>query len=218
MVVFGKPADEICAALSVLGLVRIDGDLALHCRFADTCVLTALWAVLTDEQRSWLAPSITAWSCPDRAGGVLELDIGHATPDQPAMPLPEILELDAKQFGAVLDASEPDTVFSVLEESMPELVSDGRRRSELHRQIAQALGQATALQVTRAPDRQQFVALSLQCGEQFYRQPVLAQTWAEVARGAGLEVLVQQWSAEIWEALTPSGADVGVLSVLEGDR
>ncbi|WP_231410107.1 DUF4123 domain-containing protein [Ralstonia solanacearum] len=214
----GKPADEICAALSVLGLVRIDGDLALHCRFADTCVLTALWAVLTDEQRSWLAPTITAWSCPDRAGGVLELDVGRATPDQPAMPLPEILELDAKQFAAVLDASEPDTVFSALQETTPELVPDGVRRSELHRQITQALGQATALQVTQAPDRLQFVVLSLQCGEEFYRHPVLAQTWAEVAQGAGLEALMQQWPAEVWEAFAPVEADIGALGVLERDR
>ncbi|MDB0511937.1 DUF4123 domain-containing protein [Ralstonia solanacearum] len=214
----GKPADEICAALSVLGLVRVDGDLVLHCRFADTCVLTALWAVLTDEQWSWLAPSVTAWSCPDRAGGVLGLDVGHAMPDQPAMPLPEILELDAKQFAAVLDASEPDTVFSALQETTPELVPDGVRRSELHRQITQALGQATALQVTQAPDRLQFVVLSLQCGEEFYRHPVLAQTWAEVAQGAGLEALMQQWPAEVWEAFAPVEADIGALGVLERDR
>ncbi|CBJ34482.1 conserved hypothethical protein (plasmid) [Ralstonia solanacearum PSI07] len=212
-----RPADEICAALSLLGLVRVDGDLELHCRFADTRVLTALWAALTEQQRSWLAPCISAWGCPDRAGGVLDLRVKSAMPGQPATPPPEILELDAMQFSAVLDASEPDTVFNALKESTPEFVRDGVRRSDLHQQIAQALGRATALHVTQTPDRLQFVVLSLQCGELFFQQSALAQTWAEVAQGARLETLMKLWPAEIWEALAPGETDAGALGILEGD-
>ncbi|MCT7318769.1 DUF4123 domain-containing protein [Ralstonia sp. CHL-2022] len=205
-------ADALCEALAHLGFVRIDGDMDVHCRFADTRVLPALWAALSDKQRAPLAERMVAWGYSDRAGNAMDLIIGPIEVKPALTPFAGTLELDAHQFGAVLDASEPDTIFSALSETTPELIT-GRRRSNLYRALTQALASATGLNVTQAPDRLQFVVLSVYCGEDFFRSPGLAATWHEVAQGASLKELMKAWPPEIWKALEPREVDAAVSDV-----
>lgn len=197
-----QPADRLCEALAHLGLVRVDGDMELHCRFADTRVLPALWVALSEEQRAALAERVVAWGYCNRAGHAMDLGIKPVDAEPAVSPFGGTLELDARQFGVVLDASEPDTIFSALTETTPELIVD-RRRSELYRTLTQALTHATKLHVTQAPDRLQFAVLSVYSGEDFYRLPALAGTWSEVAQGASLKGLMKDWPPEIWSALEP---------------
>lgn len=127
-------------------------------------------------------------------------------------PFAGTLEFDARQFGAVLDASEPDTIFSAFLETTPELIVD-RRRSDLYRTLTQSLARATELQVTQAPDRLQFAVLSVYCGEDFHRLPALAEMWNEVVQGASLKELMKAWTPEIWSALEPGEVDAAVADV-----
>ena len=207
-----QPADRLCEALAHLGLVRIDGDMEVHCRFADTRVLPALWAALSEEQHAALSERIEAWGCCDRTGHPMALATKSAEVLPAASPFAGTLELDSGQFGAVLDASEPDTIFSAFLETTPELTAD-RRRSDLYRTLTQALVRATELHVTQAPDRLQFAVLSVYCGEDFHRLPALAATWHEVAQEASLKELMKAWTPEIWSALEPREVDAAVSDV-----
>lgn len=201
-----QPADRLCETLTHLGLVRVDGDMELHCRFADTRVLPALWAALSEEQHAALAERVMAWGYCDRAGHAKLLAVKPIGAEPVVSPLDGTLEFDAHQFGAILDASEPDTIFSALSETTPELIAD-RRRSDLYQTLTQALAHATELHVTQAPDRLQFAVLSVYSGGDFYRLPVLAETWNEVAQGASLKERMKAWSPEIWKALEPREVD-----------
>lgn len=207
-----QSADALCEALAHLGLVRIDGDMDVHCRFADTRVLPALWAALSEEQHAALSDRVVAWGCCDRAGRPMELVSKSAEVLPAVSAFAGTLELDARQFGAVLDASEPDTIFSAFLETTPELIVD-RRRSDLYRTLTQSLARATELQVTQAPDRLQFAVLSVYCGEDFHRLPALAEMWNEVAQGASLKELMKSWTPEIWSALDPREVDAAVSDV-----
>jgi Domain of unknown function (DUF4123) len=185
-----------------LAQARIDGDLLVHCRFADARVLPQLLQGLSVEQRSRVSVDITAWSWLDHLGTIQNWNAGDgATPDSAEPDSSPHLELDKSQFGAMLDASEPDTTFSLLMDNTPELVpSHGRGQFRDH--LSQILARASMRCLVAPNDRLQFVILSLGCGDAFHDHRALQATWLAIAqRGATLVDEMKGWSDELWDQL-----------------
>jgi hypothetical protein len=200
-------ADAPLTAFSYLALLQVDGDLPLHCRFADTRVLPELLRVLTPAQTAPVAAAITSWHWIDRHGDIrtwLAAGIGEGQPTQ-VSESETLLELDARQFQKMLDASEPDTLFALLTETAPELIP-AEQGGALHTQIAAHLADANRLGIVQAPDRLQFVILSLSCRKQFFEHPALSSTWLALREKKGsLSDLMEQWSEELWRELERVG-------------
>jgi hypothetical protein len=199
-------ADAPLTAFSYLALLQVDGDLPLHCRFADTRVLPELLRTLTPKQTAPVAAAITSWHWFDRHGDAQTWLAAATDNGQPQMSEGEtLLELDARQFQKMLDASEPDTLFALLTETAPELIP-AEQGGALYTQIAAHLDDANRLGVVQAPDRLQFVALCLSCRKQFFEHPALSPTWLAIREKKGsLSDLMEQWSEELWRELERAG-------------
>jgi hypothetical protein len=195
------PLSELCALFAWLAHPRIDGELDLHCRFADTRVLPHLLSVLWPAQRLRVSRCIEHWWWFDRMGKVVEWQGG--TLDDGADPSDGVdqMQVDKAQFDALLAASEPDTMFTLLLDNTPELVPTSQR-GQFHQTLVDALAGANARKLQTANDRLQFVILSLSCGHGFHLHADLAATWAAVKdRGATLCDQMKQWSDELWTSL-----------------
>lgn len=189
----------VCQTLAYLAMAQVDGDLELHCRFADTRILPALWKLLTDSQRLRVTQCIASWSCLDRAGVPHHFSIDVTSSDE-ITDQHELLQLTSGQFAAMLDASEADTMFSFLLDTTPELVPVDQR-AKFHAALTGYLDRATTLGIKQPADRLQFIVLSLTCTETFYRLPELADTWKQVASGDSLKESMAQWSDTVWNML-----------------
>jgi hypothetical protein len=195
------PLSQLCALFAWLAHPRIDGDLDLHCRFADTRVLPYLLSVLRPAQRFRVSRCIDQWRWFDRTGKVVEWQGG--TLDDTADPSDgvEQMQIDKVQFDALLAASEPDTMFMLLLDNTPELVP-ASQRGRFHQTLVDALAGANARKLQTANDRLQFVLLSLSCGPSFHLHADLAPTWVAVKdRGATLCDQMKHWSDELWTSL-----------------
>ena len=198
-----KRAEEVCQTLSYLAMAQVDGDMKLHCRFADTRILPELWRLLTDSQRLRVTQDIVSWSCLDRTNSSCRLNPVVANSNEVA-DQHEFLHLTGGQFAAMLDASEGDTMFSLLLDTTPELVPV-EQRGIFHATLMDYIDRATKLGIRAPADRLQFIVLSLTCIEAFYRLPDLADTWRRVARGESLKECIAQWSDAIWNVLEGKG-------------
>ncbi|SPA33040.1 conserved hypothetical protein [Cupriavidus taiwanensis] len=194
-----KCAEEVCQTLSYLAMAQIDGDMELHCRFADTRILPELWRLLTDSQRLRVTQDIASWSCLDRTNAPCRLN-PVVTNSYEVADQHEFLHLTGGQFAAMLDASEGDTMFSLLLDTTPELVPV-EQRGEFHATLMDHIDRATKLGIGAPADKLQFIVLSLTCTEAFYRLPELADTWRRVASGDSLKDCMTQWSDAIWNVL-----------------
>nr|WP_256506798.1 DUF4123 domain-containing protein [Cupriavidus sp. WGlv3] len=200
-----QPMEKVCQTLAYLAMVQVDGDIELHCRFADTRILPELWRVLTDSQRLRVTQNIASWGCLDRAC-VPHRFRADVTSSPEVADQRELLHLTSGQFAAMLDASEGDTMFSLLLDTTPELVP-GEQRANFHAALMSYLARATTLGIKRPTDRLQFIVLSLTCAETFYQLPELADTWKQVASGDSLQECMTQWSDTLWNVLEGSGGD-----------
>lgn len=194
-----RPASDLKQLFAYLAHPRLDDDLAVHCRFADTRVLPALLQSLTSEQSAHCASVLAAWHWLDRRGSRQTW-----TPHVDAQPTPFMhdtaLRMDASQYGDMLDIAEPDLVFATLADTVPELIPDDAG-ADLHDKLLLALSQASQLEITQPSDRRQYAVLVLSLGESFYRHAALADTWRAVAAGASFSLLMQAWSDELWNTL-----------------
>jgi len=113
----------------------------------------------------------------------------------------EHLQLSNDQFARMLDASEPDIIFSLLLDKTSELVP-ATGRGDFRVTLQRILATATRFAVEQTPDRLQFVVLSLATGESFHAHPGLASTWLRVReRGASLTREMESWSDDLWAEL-----------------
>jgi Domain of unknown function (DUF4123) len=191
---------ELQQLFGYLAQARIDGDLQVHCRFADTRVLPHLLAALAAPQLARVSKEILQWVWTDHLGRAARWSAKAAATDAAALDLAPQLELDARQFSTMLDASEPDTVFSLLVDNTPELVP-AQNLGDFRDELSTILKQATTRRLTTPNDRWQFVVLALSCKHAFDDHPGLQTTWQAVAKGATLVDQMKLWGDELWAQL-----------------
>ena len=192
---------DLTRLFGYLAQARIDGDLPLHCRFADSRVLPQLLHNLSPAQRSRVAADVSAWAWLDNLGAVQAWR--RAAGNEPASSIDRAssLELDKLQFAAMLDASEPDTMFSLLIDNTPELVPS-QGRGEFRDRLSKILGRASARHLVTPNDRLQFAILSLSCGDAFHEHADLQPTWFAIEeQDSTLVEQMKQWSDEFWARL-----------------
>lgn len=196
---------ELQLVFAYLAQPRIDSDLQVHCRFADTRVLASLLSTLSPAQMRRVAGIIDAWQWFARGGHIERWSSEHAVESATeTADTDQRLHLTSQQFANMLDASEADTIFTLLLDKTPELVP-AERRGEFHARLQRQLEVATTLAVTQHPDRLQFIVLSLTCGLVFYRNAGLLPTWMAIRdQGASLVELMKSWSDELWNELQHS--------------
>nr|WP_198044528.1 DUF4123 domain-containing protein [Cupriavidus taiwanensis] len=194
-----KRAEEVCQTLSYLAMAQVDGDMELYCRFADTRILPELWRTLTDSQRLRVMQNIASWSCLDRENAPRRLSPDVANSNEVA-DQHEFIHLTSGQFATMLDASEGDTMFSLLLDTTPEL-APVEHRGKFHATLMGYIDRAAKLGIKAPVDKLQFIVLSLTCTETFSRLPELADTWRRVAGGESLKECMTQWSDAIWNVL-----------------
>ena len=177
---------------------RIDKDLLVHCRFADTRVLPSLLDALSQAQLARLSLDIGRWCWINHLGEVKCWQHNVTASGNQLIDSAPHLELDAQQFSAMLDASEPDTMFSLLLDNTPELVPQNTL-GDFRTRLSQILATANTLRLTSPNDRWQFTVLSLSCKEEFHHHPDLQTTWkAMELHGTKLEDEMKHWSDELW--------------------
>lgn len=183
-----------------LAQATVDGDLPVHVRFADTRILPSLLAQLSPAQAARVATDVRGWTWVDHRGRVASWSPPLALATAEADPARHLL-LSMPQFDAMMAASEPDTMFSLLRDNTPEVVpAEGRGgfRDQLRSLLAIAEGRS----VVGANDRLQFMILGLGFGETFHEDPELQPTWQAVAsRRMTLKAAVQAWDRALWKRL-----------------
>lgn len=193
-----EPVEHLQALSGYLAQVRHDG-LKLYGRWADTRVLPALLASLSEPQAQRVSQIIGRWQWFNRSG--LVEDWVHPEPQLHNADCGDHLELSANQFASILDAAEADGVFLQLLETVSQLVPR-TGRAEFHARLQRQLQAASGLHIVGSPDRLQFVVLSLTCGDHFHADPDLLETWVAVRdKRASLSALMKNWSDELWEKL-----------------
>lgn len=196
------PSDALNPLLQLfayLSAARIDGDLDLHCRFADTRVLPHLLSALEAHQVLRLGQVVSAWHWLGRDGAPVSYRVTAA---DGAADTNATLQLSAAQFAQVMDGNEADTTFVHLLETTPEVVPRTQGHAAFHARLVRMLQTANARALDQPLDRIQFVVLSLSFGESFHHNPLLQETWRSIAQDkARLTDLSASWSDATWDAL-----------------
>lgn len=150
-------------------------------RYFDARVFEALLQALSPTQRTaWLSPAHRWWYV-DRAGLLQTRDGSPSVPE--ADLLTEMLQLDAAQFAALLDATEPDQVANLLRQRMPEHflhVEPPERHAFVLRHMLQARRE---WRLESTNDLAIYCGLALLYGEDFATRPAWQQALPRVAAG-----------------------------------
>ena len=195
-----SPAD-LQSALAYLALATAGDGQRLHCRCADARVLTHLLPNLSPAQSSRVAHAMQSWWWLDELGKACHWSAQPATGAQEPPDSSDHLQLSKERFARMLDASEPDIIFSLLLDKTSELVP-ATGRGDFHRVVQRILATATEFAVEQTRDRLQFVVLSLSTGESFHAHPGLASTWRRIREeGASLTREMESWSDDLWTEL-----------------
>lgn len=182
-----------------LATPRLD-EMPVHCRFADTRILPHLLRNLTLHQQEPLAASINRWTWLGRSANCESWVPTRTVRQFTAAAPPRSLELNPAQYGAMLDAAEPDSMVLLLEESTPQLVPENAGAA-FHDSLTQTLTAASGLHVSGTLDRLQFIVLALSLGKGFHCTPCLEPTWRAVSNGASLTDVVSRWEEDVWNIL-----------------
>lgn len=176
------PAAALHARLAHRTNARLHDGEEVVLRYFDARVFEALLPVLTPAQRAaWLEPA-RCWWYVDRAGLLQGCDGSPGMP-QAHDPLNPALQLDATQFGALLDGTEPDQVAYLLRQRVPEpflRVEPPARHAFVLRQMQQARG---AWQLASTQDFALYCALALLRGEDFALTPKWQRALQRVKAG-----------------------------------
>lgn len=192
---------ELCGHLA---LATIDGDLRVHCRFADTRVLPNLLGCLLPIQAARIARCVHQWRWLDHMAARQLWQPSQVNGESAAAPSDQTgLALSPLQFSTMLRASEPDTLFQLLWDNTPELVPKSERGA-FRNQLQRILHRADTFKLITPNDRLQFAILSLSCGEDFHDRAALKPTWQAVAANSTLEAEMKSWTDAIWDAIQPA--------------
>lgn len=170
--------NELVTTLQWLTWVETaDGSDPMHCRFADTRVTPNLITALRSEQRERLARGVEKWCWPDRLGAEWRCESFENGATASNL-LEQPLDLNAQQFSDMLVAAEPDMVFQMLQERMPDIVpqQDG---GAIHERLLNLIAAARKHGLKDLPELFQFVVLGLTTFDEFHAAPALQPAWRE---------------------------------------
>lgn len=192
---------EMVAALQWLAWVETaDGSDPMHCRFADTRVTPSVLVALRTEQQVRLARGISKWCWPDRLGSELRcqsFEMGATNAVQREQPF----DLNAQQFAGMLVAAEPDMVFQMLQERMPDIVPPGDGGA-IHVRLCRLITAARMRGLEDLPDLFQFVVLGLTTFDEFHAAPALQPAWREwTPQKQRFADWVNSWPDALWAEL-----------------
>ncbi len=193
--------NELVAALQWLAWVETaDGSDPMHCRFADTRVTPNLITALRYEQRERLAHGVNKWCWPDRLGvewRCESFEKGATVSDL----LDQPLDINAQQFADMLVAAEPDMVFHMLQERMPDIVPE-EEGGAIHERLLNMIAAARKRGLEDLPELFQFVVLGLTTFDEFHDAPALQPAWREwTPQKQRFADWVNGWPDALWAEL-----------------
>lgn len=194
--------------------VELQDGLQFLFRFADTRVVEVLVKVLTPEQERALWPrDLAAW-VPNRVDGHFVAQIPDGDASQSSLSGP--LVLDARQFAALVDASEPDAIIHNLTQVSPDRF-DGVRPSHVYEFVAEQLARARAHGVHDAPNLETYCLTAWLTGPRFDEQPDFGFAIVQAARAPGaLAGLVAALPDRAWTQAGEIGSPAGTPSAISG--
>lgn len=172
----------------------------LHCRFADTRTLPTLLECLKPEQKTVLGEAIVEWAWLSRDGSLQKQSFAPFTETQSVEPK-KPLSLDAAQFDFMLTRAEPDMVFQMLAEQMPEVLPETPAH-ELHTRLVHMLGAARGHGITDLPGLFQYAVVGLGTCDNFDQHVTIRDTWQRITKeGLLFSELAEQWPEDVWQML-----------------
>lgn len=191
-----KPLNEV---LLWLALSHAEDGQKLYCRFADTRTLPGLLDCLKPEQNVVLGTAIDEWAWIDRDATLQTKSFAPFTGMQ--LPVPEHFCLDAAQFDLMLTRAEPDMVFQMLAEQMPEVLPDTAPH-EIHARLTRLLSTARQRGIVDFPEFINYANIAFLTFDDFDQHPIMQDVWKKIEDAAGrFGELVEQCPDSVWQAL-----------------
>lgn len=192
-----------------LAICHTEDEQKLHCRFADTRTLPSLLSCLTPEQNALLGEAVGEWAWIARDGSIQSKTF--LPPTGVCSPEPEPFYLDKAQFDFLLISAEPDMVFQMLDEKMPDVLPNTLPH-ELHTRLVHMLGVARSYGITDLPELFQYAVVALGTSDDFDQHTAIRDTWQRISKeGLLFSELAEQWPEDVWKKLgKPTHAAHGV--------
>ena len=185
--------------------------LELYCRLADTRITPGLVQVMDEDQRIKLGQNILQWQVVNRLGTLdallpnIQAQHDGKTPFKKFASSKPFTLTDA-QFAALMQKSEPDTLFQMLLESNPDLVP-ATNRALFHQRLDTIVERAHQHEIQSSTDLFLFTIVALTTHDKFDTHPVLEETWANIKqKGTSFNKLVNAWPKKIWDELSHAAA------------
>lgn len=165
-------------------------------RWGDTRVLPKLLEVFPESQRDHFLLPVRRWWAIRRDGNLHRWD-GPALSPAPAgfdkMPLSD------KNFAALVDAGEADSILANLFDSQPDLLQ-ADHPAEYHARVVRHLEIASASGIFASPARQHFSALALMLADDFTQEPNMVELLRRTLQGANYHDEISGLPDEFWNA------------------
>ncbi|MBE3023330.1 DUF4123 domain-containing protein [Janthinobacterium sp. GW458P] len=203
----GKPMLSIIASTLDIGqleqhlrpyLIAITPDtVEWPVRWADTRILPALLAALTETQSAHLLSPIYRWWSLRRDGSLVSWQ-GTAE----AKPAPAEFDkfpLSDTAFASLVDIAEADAILANLHDVQPDLFHSGTP-AECHARVARHLLVASASGIEAAGQRQHFSALALMLADDFTLHPAMASLLRRTRQGASYLSELDTLPDDFWQA------------------
>lgn len=124
--------EDVSARWRAVHMVSVVDEQQMLLRFADTRILSYLPHVLTSSQWAAICGEVSIWIYFDRSGVLTASDIPSSSN------FTEKISITKEQFAELLDASHPDAVMCLIEESMYDIVPKCRPVSERYRMVKES--------------------------------------------------------------------------------
>ncbi|MFG6447146.1 DUF4123 domain-containing protein [Roseateles sp. BYS180W] len=200
---------QLQTALSSLARVVTADGLLLHCRFADTRVSANLLEALSEPQRQLVGSGLQQWSWPHRQGHALQTQaFAQASSDSGLLgdrPFrPPAIELTDAQYTLMLRQAEPDMVYQLLHERMPEACPDAPG-GEVHQRLCHLIERARHHGLDALNELFEYVVLALAVGDDFDQHALVQPLWPSYkSSGLAFGQWAAAWPAPVWQALDKS--------------
>ncbi|HPR08199.1 MAG TPA: DUF4123 domain-containing protein [Denitromonas sp.] len=186
----------------------------LYCRFTDTRILPEVLGILDPAQKTRLARAARRWAWVARDGTLQTTNIAPADTAEPSDDETSIHFNDA-QFAALMQATEADTLFDILNDNAPKTIPTAEP-AELWHRLNVLLGIARTHGITDAPDQGQFIFLAWHVSEHFHTLPALAPSFDAIRRGTlRFPDAVAHWDSDIWNQLEAMADRPGIAPAAE---
>ncbi|MGF6117580.1 hypothetical protein ABIE30_004081 [Janthinobacterium lividum] len=166
-------------------------------RWADTRILPALLAALTETQSAHLLSPIYRWWSLRRDGSLVSWQ-GTAEA-KPASAEFDKFPLGDTAFASLVDIAEADAILANLHDVQPDLFHSGTP-AECHARVARHLLVANASGIEAAGQRQHFSALALMLADDFTSHPAMDSLLRRTRQGANYLSELDTLPDDFWQA------------------